>query len=130
MSNDQLRADLEALHESLQQGWTRFPSAAKSPNTCRHFGFFSRGCLGMQMAYVIKAHKSWGSLTPSPIDDPAEVFATLTEAGQARFTAMAQALGLTEKESDETDSIIVYNDAPHRSWDEVKERVKDAIGKL
>jgi hypothetical protein len=111
VSPEQLRADLEALYDKVDRGWCRYGPQTES------FGV-GGGCLGQQMNQVMRSsheHFLW--------DD----------AQRARWYALAQALGFA---ADPTiwalnDSLLPFwNDKPTTTWQDVKDRVKDAIGRL
>jgi hypothetical protein len=105
----QLRVDLEALYAHIEAGWTQL-----GPRP-RRFGA-GGGCLGQQMCCVLD-----GSITSlcANMGAPAQ--------WHQRWYAMAAALGF---ERDSAAAIPHWNDDPSTDWDKVKERVKDAIGRL
>lgn len=112
----QLRADLEALHDSVHQGWTCLGNKRRQIPS-RHFGAaqdqaLTFGCIFHQMY----------KLTEPP--DIAKT-AAMTKQGQDRREAMMHALDFPN-----LGAMYAWNDNPRRTWEQVKERVKDAIGKL
>jgi hypothetical protein len=123
-NTDQLRADLEALYESIQNGWSKYGGYE-----CV-YGENSTGCLGEQMYYICGYREL----------DLAHRDQWLRFKVASRYLAMQDALGFTRGSREWPEEyqrclaigmeVITYNDDPRRTWDEVKERVKDAIGKL
>jgi hypothetical protein len=120
---DQTRADLEALHGSVNEGWTCLGDARDATTNLRYGkaamipegspGQMVYGCLFHQMYYLTEnvPHRQMMQFTNSP--------------GSARREAMMLALGFHS-----LSSMYLWNDVRTRTWQEVKDRVKDAIGRL
>lgn len=120
MADDQLRQDLEALYASLEDGWTCLTSLGGRE---RRFGVaatengYVHGCLYNQMTSIADA--GW------------EQFFLFSEERDARIGAMVAALGFVNtKDKDAYDAMYDWNDDPNRTWEDVQERVKEAIGRL
>ena len=121
--NSELRDDLEALYEGLERGWCSFGADQ---------GTYGRGggCLGQQMSKVAALSMLYRCTQSG------EWAWTFAEESLARINRMATALGFPsvikrrENQADCLDitQIARWNDKS--TWDDVKERVKDAIGKL
>lgn len=114
VSPEQLRADLEALYREVDKGWCRLGIRQEL------FGE-GGGCLGQKMSHVVGFRcDSQASLSPIQLE---------------RWNAMAKTLGFEGRPFGVGTSSLAYNiptwnDAAERTWDEVRERVKDAIGRL
>jgi hypothetical protein len=120
---EQTRADLEELYASLSKGWTcigdgvhtstRLFGAALQQDHTTALRYIQYGCLFHQM-YWITEHRAF-----TPHD------ALYNTPGDRRRMAMVTALGFGTSQQ-----MYAWNDDPNRTWDEVKDRVKDAIGRL
>jgi hypothetical protein len=113
VSPEQLRADLEALYDKVDRGWCRY-----GPQIER-FGV-GGGCLGQQMNQVM------GSSDEHFVWDDAQ---------RARWYALTQALGFWGRSYTAwplhlNATIPAWNDKSTTTWQDVKDRVKDAIGRL
>lgn len=120
MADEQLRQDLEALYASLEEGWTCLTSLGGRE---RRFGVaatektYAHGCLYHQMVTITGAkHAKLWNVSP---------------AASERVGAMVAALGFVDtKDKDAYDELYDWNDDPNRTWEDVQERVKEAIGRL
>ncbi len=103
---DQLRADLEALYHEVEKGWCQYGWTAEPVPLPRRVAYGEGGgCLSEKMIQVITQNGLF-------MGD--------------RYTAMKVALGLPTW----PDGLFEWNDDRDRTWGEVKNLVKDAIGKL
>ncbi len=118
---EQLRADLEALYEYIDQGWRRYGDFAAV------FGL-SGGCLGQSMNAV--ALPSCAKLSDAQIHAYATRMDAMAEA--LGFAPVGRATGSLGNGGVTVDicAIAAWNDQPSTTWDVVRERVKDAIGRL
>lgn len=124
---EQTRADLEALHGSVSEGWTCLGDARDSSTNLRYgkaaIAFegspeqMRYGCLFHQM-YSITENYGHGQYQQPLL----QITHTL---GAARREAMVNALGFGG-----LSAMYLWNDVRTRTWQEVKDRVKDAIGRL
>lgn len=103
-----LRADLETLYASVEKGWRGRQPNEHGGSDFRPYGEGQRGCLWKQMTQEVV-----GTL----------IFPTNQEFD--RCQGMVHALGF-----ENNGHMYTWNDDYGRTWDEVKDLVKDAIGKL
>lgn len=125
VSIEQTRADLEALHGSVSEGWTCLGDARDSSTNLRYGKaaavsegspeLMVYGCLFHQMYYLTENYVQY---------QPSLLQITHTS-GAARREAMVNALGFGG-----LSAMYLWNDVRTRTWQEVKDRVKDAIGRL
>jgi hypothetical protein len=129
VSPAQLRADLERLYHSVCKGWSALGQATPTdifPQVKRRYGVaatntllhnYDHGCAWQQMDALVKADLKISRNHLASLLDPK--FEELSD----RRDAMVAALGFPTAEK-----MFKWNDAA--TWDEVKEHIKDAIGKL
>lgn len=110
----QVRADLEQVLTLLEEGWCKYTN--KTSQILRYGD--GSGCLAEKMADVARSGQQRGG----------------AQRGH-RYDDMAEAIGFSRTNSDRSYLIEFGTDLTYwndyvATWDMVKERVKDAIGKL
>lgn len=123
ITSAQLRADLEALYESVHVGWTCLGSKRQGLSNLYYGQAAMTAATPQAMTHGCLFHQMYALTEPGLIliDDTV----LPTHYGRDRREAMILALGFNG-----LSALGLWNDVRTRTWQEVKDRVKDAIGRL